>query len=143
MKCFEQLVNSKFLGQVSEELRRAQRVLQRGDVVSLFDPPTIYASKADRRYIYDCYVEDFGLIEELYDKEDPEYNMKDVIFYIHDEPILFIYSRSKKLITEAIKYSYYVNGDIPLHTTKHTINGKVWFTTMIDTRIPFPASSPN
>jgi hypothetical protein len=103
----------------------------------------ICASKADKKYMYDCYFEDLGLIEELKDREDPEYNDKNMIFYIQDYPILFIYSRSKRLIKEAIIYSYYVNGDIPIYTTKHHIDGRVWFTTMIDTRIPFPSSSPN
>ena len=143
MKCFKQLVNSKFLAKASEELNRARKLIQYDDSVPLFDPPTMHFHKADKKYVYECYMEDFGFINELMDSGDPEYSDKNMIFYIQEDPIMFIYSRSKRLITEAIKYSFYVNGDIPIHTTKHVIDGRVWFTTMIDTRIPFPSSSPN
>lgn len=143
MKCFKQLVDSKFLAKALEELSRARKLIQYSDSVPLFDPPTIHSHKADKRYVYDCYMDDFGFYNELLDTEDPVYADKNTIFYIHEDPIMFIYSRSKRLITEAIRYSFYVNGDIPIYTTKHVIDKHVWFTTMIDTRIPFPSASPN
>ena len=143
MKCFEQLVNSKFLSKVSEELSRARNIIGYDpDSVLLFDPPTIHTDKQDRRYVYDCYMDEFGLLAELEEHNDLN-GGKDVIYYIQEDPILFVYSRSKRLITEAIKYSYYVNGLIPICTTKHVINGRVWFTTMFDSRIPFPSASTN
>jgi hypothetical protein len=141
MKCFKQLVQSKFLAQASEELSRARKVADNGEAL-YFDPSLIY-NKADRKYIYDCYVEDYMLLDEIENSFDSEEDYKDVIFYSQEDHLLFIFSRSRKLIKEAILYSFNVHGDIPLHKSKHNIHNKLWFTALIDTRMPFPVSSPN
>tara|TARA_R110000868_G_scaffold28036_4_gene105520 strand:+ start:5353 stop:5778 length:426 start_codon:yes stop_codon:yes gene_type:complete len=141
MNCYKQLVQSKFLAKASEELSRARKVVN-DEEAPLFDTALIY-NKADRKYIYDCYVEDYMLLDEIQNTFDPEEDYKDTIFYLQEDYILFVYSRSRKLIKEAVLYSYNVHGDIPLHKSKHTIHNKVWFTVLIDTRMPFPTSSPN
>ena len=141
MKCYKQLVQSKFLAKASEELSRARKVVN-DEEAPLFDTTLTY-NKADRKYIYDCYVEDYMLLDEIQNMFDPEEDYKDTIFYLQEDYVLFVYSRSRKLIKEAVLYSYNVHGDIPLHKSKHTIHNKVWFTVLIDTRMPFPTSSPN
>ena len=141
MHCYKQLVQSKFLAKASEELSRARKVVN-DEEAPLFDTALIY-NKADRKYIYDCYVEDYMLLDEIQNTFDPEEDYKDTIFYLQEDYILFVYSRSRKLIKEAVLYSYNVHGDIPLHKSKHTIHNKIWFTVQIDTRMPFPTSSPN
>ena len=141
MNCYKQLVQSKFLAKASEELSRARKVVN-DEEAPLFDTALIY-NKTDRKYIYDCYVEDYMLLDEIQNTFDPEEDYKDTIFYLQEDYILFVYSRSRKLIKEAVLYSYNVHGDIPLHKSKHTIHNKVWFTVLIDTRMPFPTSSPN
>jgi len=108
----------------------------------LFDTNFTY-NKADRKYIYDCYLEDYMLIEELVEQFESGQEYKDVVYYMQESYILFIYSRSRKLIKEAISYSFNVHGDIPIHKSRHIIHGKAWFTALVDTRMPFQVSSPN
>lgn len=141
MKCYKQLVQSKFLAKASEELARARKVLHDGEA-PLFDT-TLHYNKADRKYVYDCYIQDFMLLEELENQFDPSEDYKDVVFYMQEDYLLFIYSRSRKLLIEAVDYSFNVHGDIPIHKSRHTIHNKTWFTALIDTRMPFQVSSPN
>lgn len=139
MGCFSQLVQSSFLSRAKEELLSAQRRLKTGEA-PLFDSTLIF-DKKDKKYVYDSYVWDYNLLAELEEMEDD--TPKDVIFYIQEEHILFIYSRTRKLIDEAIWYSYNVNGDIPLCRSKHVIRGRTYFTVIIDCRIHFIPNSPN
>ena len=139
MGCFSQLVQSKFLSRAKEELLSAQRKLKAGEA-PLFDS-TLLFDKKDRKYVYDTYVWDYNLLAEIEEME--EGSPKDVIYYIQEDYILFIYSRTRKLIDEAILYSYNVNGDIPLCRSKHIVNGCAYFTVLIDCRINFIPSSPN
>jgi len=141
MNCYKQLVQSKFLANASKELARARKVLHDGEA-PLFET-TLHYNKLDRKYVYDCYVEDYMLLAEIEHQFDPTVDYKDVVFYMEEDYLLFIYSRSRNLLKEAVMYSYTVHGDIPIHKSRHTINGKVWFTALIDTRMPFLVSSPN
>lgn len=141
MKCYKQLVQSKFLAKASEELSRARKFVN-NEEASLFST-TLTFNKADRKYIYDCYVEEFMLLDEIQNEFDPEEDYKDIVFYLQEDYILYMYSRSRRLIKEAVLYSYNVHGDIPIHKSKHVIHSKVWFTALIDTRMPFLTSSPN
>lgn len=139
MGCFSQLVQSKFLSRAKEELLSAQRKLKAGDA-PLFDSTLLFDEK-DKKQVYDTYIWDYDLLAEIEEMEEGA--PKDVIYYIQEDYLLFIYSRTRKLINEAILYSYNVNGDIPLCRSKHTINKCVYFTVLIDCRINFIPSSPN
>lgn len=139
MSCFNQLVQSKFFSRASEEFASAQRKLKAGQDLR-FDT-TLLFDKKDRKYVYETYVWDYYLLAEI--EEMGENSPKDVIHYVQEDHILFIYSRTKKLIDEAILYSYNVNGDIPLCKSKHIVNGCAYFTVLIDCRICFIPTSPN
>jgi hypothetical protein len=141
MKCFKRLVHSKFLAKASEELSRARKVLHDGEA-PLFDTTYLY-NKSDRKYVYDCYIEDYMLLDEIENAFDPTEDYKNIVFYLEEDYLLFVYSRSRKLIQEAVAYSFNVHGDIPIHKSKHTIHNKVWYTALIDTRMPFPTPAPN
>ena len=139
MKCFERLVDSNFLANAKKELLAAQQVLKAEE--ALFFEPTLVFNRQAAKYIYDCYVEDYALLYEI-EQSDVDLS-KGTIYYIQEDHILFIYSKTKKLIDEAITYSYNVNGDIPFYRGRHKINNQVIFTVLIDVRIPFQPSSPN
>jgi hypothetical protein len=139
MNCFKRLVDSNFLANAKNELVAAQRVLKAAEALP-FDATLIF-NRDDAKYVYDCYVEDYALLFEV--EQSTTEISKDVIYYIQEEHVLFIYSRSKKMVDEAVLYSYSVNGDVPLFRAKHIINKHAIHTALIDIRIPFPASSPN
>jgi hypothetical protein len=141
MNCYKQLVQSKFLANASKELARARKVLHDGEA-PLFET-TLHYNTLDRKYVYDCYVKDYGLLDDIENGFDPTVDYKDIVFYIEEDHLIIIYSRSRNLLKEAVMYSYNVHGDIPIHKSRHTINGKVWFTALIDARMSFPVSSPN
>lgn len=139
MNCFKRLVDSNFLANAKNELLAAQRVLK-AEEAHPFDATLIF-NRDDAKYVYDCYVEDYALLFEV--EQSEEELLKDAIYYIQEEHILFIYSKTKKLVDEAVLYSYNVNGDIPLYRGRHKVDKQVVFTALIDVRIPFSPSSPN
>ncbi len=139
MNCFKRLVDSNFLANAKNELLAAQRVLKAEEALP-FDATLIF-NRDDAKYVYDCYIEDYALLFEV--EQSEEELLKDAIYYIQEDHILFIYSKTKKLVDEAILYSYNVNGDIPLYRGRHKVNRQVVFTALIDVRIPFSPSSPN
>ena len=139
MKCYKQLVNSKFLAKASKELQYAQSAAY--SEASFFEPQITF-NKSTRRRIYDDYVQYYDLLKELQDTHDLVDN-KDLVFYIQEDNVLFVYSRSKSIIKEAVLYSYNVYGNVPLHKSRHIVNNHTWFTLLVDTRFEFPGSSPN
>jgi len=139
MKCFERLVNSSFLANAKKELLAAQRTLKAEE--ALFFEPTLLFNKQEVKDIYNFYIEDYAFLCGI-EQTDIDLS-KDTIYYTQEDHILFIYSKTKKLIDEAITYSYNVNGDIPFYRGRHKINNQIIFTALIDVRIHFQPSSPN
>jgi len=139
MGCFSQLTQSNFLSESKEELLSAQRKLVTG-AAPLFDATLIF-NKKDRKYVYDNYIREYELLTELLELEVDV--SKRLIFYIQDDHLLFIYSKTRKLVDEAVIYNYNVCGDIPFCRSKHIIKGQTYFTALIDRRIEFTPISPN
>ena len=54
-----------------------------------------------------------------------------------------MYSANQNQVKDAIKYSYNVNGLIPLYKGRHRLDGITMYTAMIDTRIHFTPVAPN
>jgi len=139
MGCFENLVKSHFLANVSAELRLARRTIKSMGQPSL--QPFLHTNKRDKKELYSDYVYQFYLLEEM--QESPLEEDKNMIFFIQYETLAFIYSRSRAQIDESIQYSYNVHGQIPLSRAKHKIKGFTVYTALIDTRFSFIPTSPN
>lgn len=139
MGCFENLVKSHFLDNVSAELRLARRTIKSVGQPSL--QPYLYVNKRAKKELYNHYVYQYYLLEEM--QESPLFEDRKMIYYIEFENLGFIYSRSKIQIDESISYNYNVYGQIPLSRSKHRINGFTVYTALIDTRFSFIPHSPN
>jgi hypothetical protein len=140
MGCFEKLVKSHFLANVSAELSLARQTIKKKDDTQL-EPSFVYNRK-ERKRIYDEFVYEYYVIEDIIDqlRED---DSSDLIYYFQIQHIVFIYSQTKRQLLEAVKYSYNLNGDIPFCMSRHRINGYTLYTALIDTRLQFNPLSPN
>lgn len=140
MGCFESLVKSHFLANVSKELSEARLALQGLSLIQL--PTTLPVDKKVRRRIYDEYVYQCYLIEEILESlkelEDP-----DIVYYIQLDGIIFIYTVDHSQFKDVLKYSYSMNGNIPFYKTKHRVLNKTVYTALYDTRINFTPFSIN
>lgn len=134
MGCFEQLVKSKFLANVSKELRMARQVLH--SMSQTHFPAIVPGTVEERKDLYKEYVYHYFLdkeIKESLSEDDDPVN----IFYVQLDHIVFIFSLRKDQVTEAVTYNYNVSGFIPLYTGKHYYGGYTIHTALIDTRISF------
>lgn len=141
MGCFEKLVKSKFLANVSSELKLARQTVL--SVTNTNLTPIIYGSKKERKRLYDDYAYYFYFLEEIFDSLNEPDCVKSMIYYIKYDTVAFIYSMDKGQVEDAIRYNYNCNGDIPLYRTKHRINNKTVYTVLLDTRLRFDPVSPN
>jgi hypothetical protein len=140
MGCFENLVKSKFLANVSSQLSLARERILTADSAQF---PAIHIfNKAEKKLVYDDYVYHYYMIEEIQDSIK-ENLAKDTLFYIEVDHITFMYSANQSQVKDAIKYSYNVNGLIPLYKGRHRLDGITMYTAMIDTRIHFTPVAPN
>ena len=140
MGCFENLVKSKFLANVSSQLSLARERILTADSAQF---PAIHNfNKADKKLVYDDYVYHYYMIEEILDSIK-ENLAKDTLFYIEVDHITFMYSANQSQVKDAIKYSYNVNGLLPLYKGRHRLDGITMYTAMIDTRIHFTPVAPN
>lgn len=140
MRCFESLVKSKFLANVSNELSLARQAI-RSMSQTLF-PTTYYADKRDRKGLYDEYVYQYFVIEEIQDtlKESID---SDMIYFLQCDHMTCFYSLKKNLVAEAVEYNYNLFGYIPIYNGRHRVNGYTVYTSIIDTRMSFQPFSPN
>jgi hypothetical protein len=136
MRCFEKLVKSRFLANVSKELEMARRTLESASHPLL--PDDFVFDKGIKKLVYDQVAYEYFLLEELSDTVD-EMTEEDneMIYYIQLPDLVFIYSAKKAQLKEAVRYTLNVNGDLPLYTTKHRIKGLTFYTALIDTRYKF------
>ena len=129
MNLFDKLTKSKFLSNINVELARAAKVVQTDSKHVVYKPTTHNFSSEESKALYHeiCYSYDF--LSLLY--EIPPTNKQ--LHYIQADQFIFIASRSKQNMTQALHYSLQVNGDLPLYRTKHVISNKSIHTMLIDT----------
>ena len=137
MGCFENLVKSRFLQDVSKELRMARQTLKSNDhpLVFLFD-------KKSRKRLFDEFVYTFYLREEIADSLK-NWDHSDLIYFITVEDYLFAYSKNKSQIREAALYNYNQTGQFPFYQGKLIVEGTTIHTLLIDKHFNFQAVSPN
>jgi hypothetical protein len=139
MKCFERLVQSNFLTNVQNELQLARQTLEQDRQVE--HGFKVYSGdKRIKRIVYNKCVKQFGLIESM---EQALQENTQLLFYISIDHLIFAFSTLKSQIDDAIRHSYNLSGDFPLHRGRHRINGVTFHTVLIDTRFSFPPASPN
>lgn len=140
MKCFERLVKSHFIANISAELELARKTIKDASQSSI--PPVIYANIKDRKALYDRYVYEFYLKEEVEEslKEEGEYGL---IYFIQFDDIMYIYSLDKTQLNDTVQYNYDVSGNLPLHRSRHKMQGKMVYTALFDKRLSFESISPN
>lgn len=141
MRCFEKLVKSKFLANISAELKLARQTMLSTSNSSLV--PVLLYSRKERKNLYDDYVYYYYFLEEIQQSVVEPTHEKSIIYYVKYENVLFIYSADKSQVDDAIRYSYNVNGDIPLCRSRHKIANTTIYTALMDTRIRFEPISPN
>lgn len=140
MGCFDRLVKSHFLTNISAELSMARQTVK-----SMGHPylaPMHYFNKKAKKQVYNDVLYYNYLLEDMMTTM-AGYIGTEMIFYFQLDNIIFIYSESKKQIDEAIGYTYNINGDIPFHRSRHRIEGITIHTALIDTRLKFQPISPN
>jgi hypothetical protein len=140
MGCFESLVKSRFLADVSSELSLARKAIKSMSQISM--PAVLYADRKVRKEIYDDIAYQYYLIEEMAEMLAQDSNPS-MIWYLQFDDFIFLYSRKKNQIDEAILYNYNINGDFPYYRGRHVVNKMVVHTVLMDTRISFDPLSPN
>ncbi len=141
MGCFEKLVKSHFLANVSAELRLARQTVKLMSQLSF--EPSLIVSRKRKKAIYDDIVEGYGLLMDMRANLDDYVDDAGTIYYYHFDHLVFIYSKNIKQIDEALRYSFNNNGEIPLCRSRHRIDGVTVHTALIDTRILFKPATTN
>jgi hypothetical protein len=139
MSLFEKLTKSKFLSNVTVELRRAAQIVRETTPNIVYQPALHNFSKEESKILYYeiCEAYDFFTI---FDEMDVAIKQ---VYYIQDDQFLFVACRSKANIEDALHYSMQLNGDIPLYRHKHKVNGKIIYTILIDTSFTITPPSYN
>lgn len=140
MGCFEKLIKSNFIANISNELSMAREAIQSMDLSDL--PPQVLPNKADRRSLYDDYVYDLMLLEEIQDTLDEGMDPK-FVYYMHIDEFIFVYSQDHELVKDAIRYAYNLSGDWPIYKARHKFGGLNIHAVLLDTRFNFIPFSPN
>ena len=141
MGCFEKLVKSNFLANVLSELSLARRTLKSMSQTNF--PASILANNQDKKALYEEVVYQYYLLEAVAESLEEMGDSKSLLFYINIDHGIFVYSRTKSQIDEAIRYAYNVSGDFPFYRGRHKIKNNIVHTVMFDTRITFNPISPN
>lgn len=142
MRCFEKLVKSRFLANVSKELEMARRTLESASHPLL--PDEFVFNKELKKFLYDECMFEFFLLEEMADTiNEMTEDDKEMIYYIQLQDLVFIYSAKKSQLEDAVRYTHNLNGDLPLYKSKHRIKGITFHTAIIDTRYTFIPPSTN
>lgn len=140
MGCFEKLVKSKFLENISRELVMAREAVKSMSHTNI--PLQIVANKKQKKKIYDKYVQELMLIEEIEDTiregMDPTF-----VYYMQADDFIYVYSQNKQQVRDAIKYAYNLNGDWPVYVAKHKFGSVTIHAVLLDTRFEFIPFSTN
>ena len=135
MSLFRDLVSNKFLANAPGELQRAKSVFDQS-VVDNFHSFDL----DEKKFLYYAYFDDAEFYKDL---AEISFDDGDLIYIVNKGALMFCFSISKKQIDETIKFCYNLNGDIPIHRTRHLVDNRYVYTAMFDTRFTIPPQSPN
>ena len=141
MRCFEQLIRSKFLVNAAAELERARsRIVESQEDV---DHPPLRSygfDKVTRKKEYQSYLDYYDLRSLMSEVVQAKHDM---LYYVQINHLIFAFSSDKDLVKDTIRYSYNINGDLPIYSSRHRIGGVTFHTVLIDVRFSFEPMSPN
>ena len=138
MNCFTTLVTNKFLANARDQIIDARaRIIS--EVAPSPENNTHIFDRNERQQIYYTIGNMYGFFDQLYQIEF-ETNK---IYYLNYDSYLMIVTRNKPLIDSAIQAAHNVNGDIPLHRTKHRFNNKMVHCVLFNTNFTIPPASLN
>lgn len=138
MRCFEKLVKSHFLANISQELSLARQALELDSQTSFlrtFD-------KKERKHTFDSLVYNLYVREEIQESLI-DWGHKDTIFFLTIPNFVFAYSKNKEQIDEALRYHYNQNGEMALYTGYIVVDKVRIYISLIDQRLVFTPISPN
>jgi hypothetical protein len=128
------------MANVSAELSLARKTIKSVSEAQLV--PQLHGSIKDRKTLYDEYVYQYYLYEEMVDTDFNPAEL-DMIYFVTIDDVVFVYSRMKNLIADTVSYNYNVGGILPLHRSKCRIANKTIYTALYDKRLSFDPISPN
>lgn len=137
MGCFESLVKSRFLQNVSHELRMARQTLQSNDRPLIF-----FFDRRARKRIFDEFIYALYLREEIAESLK-DWDHQDLIFFIDTDDYVFAYTKNKNQIRDAITYNYNQTGQLPFYQGRLLVDGVTIYALLIDKNFSFQAVSPN
>lgn len=138
MRCFEKLVHSRFLQNVSQELSMARQTLQSKSHTQL----TFFFERDLRKRVYDDFVYYFYVREEIANSLK-DWDHPDSLYFFEADEYLFAYSKKKSQIVDALKYNYNQTGQMPFYVGKMHINKVTVYTLLVDRNFQFEPISPN
>lgn len=140
MGCFEKLVKSNFLANISDELSMAREAVKSMSLNSL--PPQIFPNKKDRKALYDDYVYEYFLMEEIEDTINEGMDPK-FVYFMQVDDFIFVYSHNHQQVVDSIQYAYNLNGDWPIYKARHKFGSVTIHAALLDTRFEFIPTSLN
>ena len=131
MNCFRNLIQTKFLRNVQNEIEQAHNTITMDPIHN--DLPSFYPARlVDRKKLYNYYLKTYNFKSYL---DDVDITAEDeLVFYMQQNAIVWIASRHKDVISKAIIDTLYTTGELCLHNCKHIIQNKAVYAAMFDTR---------
>ena len=89
----------------------------------------MYVSKNARKKLYNQYVKSCGFTEYMNEIDEDD---KDMLYALQEGPIVWLASKTSKIIQQSLYNSLYHTGDIPIYTGKQYINNKLHYVALYD-----------
>ncbi len=126
MQCLNNLIASQFLKNTTKELQLARNTLSSS---VLPEPGQLPCTKKEQKKLYNTYMDILGFRDLYSDMDVDDYDM---LYYLQDGYIVWLATRNKHSLKDAISDSLYTNGDIPFYQAKQFINSKLYYVAMYD-----------
>ena len=139
MNCLEKLVSCSFLKNIGNELSQARTTLQHEDALPSYGSMYPLQIK-ERKAYYNYYLKLTGFISNFGEEDVVS---TDMIYYLQEQNIVWIASRAKFVIDDAVKESVNTTGDLYIYRGKHFIHNRLFHTVMYDLSYRFPPVTTN
>lgn len=130
MNCLSNLITTKFLRNIYDEMTQARTTLTNTTVYSNL-PSFFPARPQDRKGLYNRYMKMYEF-KSAFDDVTVD---GDMVYYLQQEHIVWIASKHKMIIDKAILETAYTTGELCIHSCKHIIQNKALYAAMFDIRM--------
>lgn len=131
MNCFNNLTKTKFLRNISDEIKAAHKSITIANMPNE-KPSFLPARFTDRKKLYNYYMKLYnfrGAFDDIDISVDDE-----LIYYLQQGSIVWIASKYKAIVDKAILETAYTTGEVCLHSCKHVLQNKALYAAMFDLR---------